>query len=89
LRASGARGGSFYLSTNAGRTEFLVSGEKIRLDPSRGGGPADALDEGAFAHLLFRGFGGGGERIRAGKDRSLLRALFAEQDFVIWQVDAF
>jgi hypothetical protein len=90
LRASGAQGASFHLSTNAGCTEVRVSGEEGRLDPSGGGEPADALDEGTFAHLLFRGFDGGvDERIGAGQDYSLLRALFPEQDFVIWQADAF
>jgi predicted N-acetyltransferase YhbS len=90
VRASGTQGGSFRLSTNAGHHEVRVSDEGVVCDASRKGEPSEALDEGRFAHLLFRGFDGAAdERIGANRDPSLLRVLFPEQDFVIWRADAF
>ena len=87
VRESGGRGGSFHLATSVDSAEVRVSDEEVRLDTSGVGEPADALDESEFAHLLFRGFDdAASKRFDA---RPLLRTLFPEQDFVIWQADAF
>jgi hypothetical protein len=90
VRESGGRGGSFHLATSAGSAEVWVSDEEVRLDTSGVGEPADTLDEGEFAHLLFRGFDEAtGKRFGARSDSPLLQTLFPEQDFVIWRSDAF
>jgi hypothetical protein len=90
VRESGARGGSFCLSTSSGRAEVRVSEEEVGLDPSGSGEPADALGEEDLAHLLFRGFDdAAGKRFDARPDSSLLQTLFPEQDFVVWRADAF
>jgi hypothetical protein len=66
-------------------------GLELRGPPVSTGEVANALNERAFAHLMFRGFDAAAteERIGAGQNPSLLRALFPEQDFVIWRADAF
>ena len=47
------------------------------------------LNEDQFAHLLFHGFDERANHIIGEQfDRSFLRALFPEQDFVIWAADA-
>jgi predicted N-acetyltransferase YhbS len=79
VRESGTRGGSFYLSTSAGRAEVRVSDEEVGLGPSGSGEPADALGEEDLAHLLFRGFDdAAGKRFDARPDSSLLQTLFPE-----------
>ena len=90
LRTSGGGGGSFSLAAGAGHAEVRVSDEGVRIYPLRAGGAAHALDERAFAHLLFRGYDAAAdERLGARPDSALLRGLFPEQDFVLWRADAF
>jgi hypothetical protein len=89
VRESGGQNGSFHLATSVGSAEVRVSAEEIRIIQGISE-PANALDERAFAHLLFRGFDEDAEgRLGVGQDLSLLRTLFPEQDFVVWQSDAF
>jgi hypothetical protein len=91
VRASGTRGGSFRLSAaNAGGAEVWVSALGVRVNRQEREKAAISLNEGAFAHLLFRGFDAAAdERIGADQDLTFLRVLFPEQDFVVWRADAF
>jgi hypothetical protein len=89
MRNSGGRDGTFQLATSVGSDEVRVNAKEIRIIQGIGD-PANALDERAFAHLLFRGFDEDAEaRLGVGQDLSLLRTLFPEQDFVVWGSDAF
>ena len=89
VREAGGREGSFRLAARQDNVEVRVSAEGVRLRESADEG-AYALDEGSFAHLLFRGFDAAAEeKLGGGYDVSLLRALFPEQDFVVWRADAF
>lgn len=89
MRSSGSRGGSFQLSTDAGRAEVRVSASGIEVDTQTDSDAAPLLDERAFAHLLFRGFDGSACDFIGAQNSSLLRVLFPQQDFVIWRADAF
>jgi GNAT superfamily N-acetyltransferase len=90
VQSSGSGGGSFQLSTDAGRAEVRVSASGIEVDTQTDIDVAPLLDERAFVHLLFRGFdGSAGDSIGAQPNSSLLQVLFPEQDFVIWRADAF
>jgi predicted GNAT family N-acyltransferase len=90
VRASGTRGGSFRLSAaHAGGAEVWVSASGVRVDRQEREKAAISLNEGAFAHLLFRGFDAAAQRIGADQDLTFLRVLFPEQDFVVWRADAF
>ena len=74
----------------AGRAEVQVTNGYLLVKVQGVAKEALHLNEREFAHLLFHGFD---ERARHhfGKrpDASFLRVLFPEQDFVIWQSDAF
>lgn len=90
MQSSGRRGGSFQLSTDAGRAEIRVSTSGIQIDTQTDGDETPLLDERAFAHLLFRGFdNAASDLIGAQPSASLLRVLFPKQDFVIWRAEAF
>jgi predicted acetyltransferase len=84
--------GVLSLSTSAGRARVQAANGKINIQVEAPGvaEKVPSLDEREFAHLLFHGFD---ERanslIRNQLDLSFLRVLFPEQDFVIWQADAF
>jgi predicted N-acetyltransferase YhbS len=89
MRKSGGQDGTFQLATSVGSAEVRVNAKEIRIIQGIGD-PTNALDERAFAHLLFRGFDEDAEaRLGVGQDLSLLRTLFPEQDFVVWGSDAF
>jgi hypothetical protein len=91
VRASGTRGGSFRLSAaHAGAAEVWVSASGFGVDRQEREKAAISLNEGAFAHLLFRGFDDAADqRIGADQDLTFLRVLFPKQDFVVWRADAF
>jgi N-acetylglutamate synthase-like GNAT family acetyltransferase len=90
VQEAGIREGILCLSTSAGRAEVQVTNGHLQVNVQSVAGEAPHLNEHEFAHLLFHGFD---ERAHHhfGKrpDASFLRVLFPEQDFVIWQSDAF
>ena len=89
VRSSGSRGGSFRLSTDAGRAEVRVSASGIQVGTQEDGEVAPLLNERTFAHLLFRGLDETAVHLGVQSDSDLLRVLFPEQDFVVWRADAF
>lgn len=92
LREAGGCEGAFILSTGAGRAEVRVHNEEIQVNELPAAETAKALsslDEGTFAHLLFHGFDERAGSMIDDATTPCLRALFPEQDFVIWQADAF
>lgn len=93
LREVGGSEGAFTLLTSAGRVGIGIQNEEIQveeLSPTATLETRPSLNEGAFAHLLFHGCDE-----RAGSTMGnvvnipCLQVLFPEQDFVIWQADAF
>lgn len=93
LREAGGSEGAFTLSTSAGRAGVRVQNEQIQvieLPAAAAPETTPSLDEGAFAHLLFHGCDErAGSTIGDVVNMPYLRVLFPEQDFVIWQADAF
>ena len=85
--------GVLWLATSSGHAVIQVTGRELQMDVLRAAEVREAvvlLNEDQFAHLLFHGFDERADHIIGEQfDRSFLRALFPEQDFVIWAADAF
>jgi hypothetical protein len=78
------------LSTSAGAAVLRVSHEGVQLHASTAFGPDSPLNERECAHLLFHGFDERAKTLQGNRaDAFLLRILFPEQDFVIWQADQY
>jgi len=85
--------GSFHVTTSAGDATVRVSNGAVQTrvqDAQPTNEKMVPLSESDFAHLLFHGVD---EYARSFVDNSpnapLLRILFPEQDFVMWESDAF
>lgn len=90
VQDAGIREGILCLSTSAGRAVIQVTNGHLQVNVQSVAEEAPHLNEREFAHLLFHGFDARAQR-HFGKrpDSSFLQVLFPEQDFVIWQSDAF
>ena len=90
IREAGVTEGALLLSTSSGRITIQATRGYIRMNPSGVIGAQSSVDEQEFAHLLFHGFDERANNLPGKQaDSSFLRALFPQQDFVIWQADAF
>ena len=93
VREAGTSEGALWLATSAGHAVLQVTGGKLEVKVLEAAEVREALpslNEDQFAHLLFHGFDKRAEHIIGEQlDRSFLRVLFPEQDFVIWTADAF
>ena len=87
--------GAFACTTHAGSLQATIRAGRIDLSPivpdqEQLGATGAALDEGALAHLLFRGWDTAvADLLGDNPAAELLRALFPVQDFVVWPADAF
>ncbi|MFL5627477.1 MAG: GNAT family N-acetyltransferase [Ktedonobacteraceae bacterium] len=89
VRTAGLSEGSLPLATSAGHAHVQVINGQIHVYP-HSAETAHALHEREFAHLLFHGFDKRAQALMGTRpDVSFLRVLFPEQDFAIWQADAF
>ena len=91
VREASSSAGTFYLATSAGRAVVQVTGGNLEANMLNATQiQEDTLNEREFAHLLLHGFDErAGNIIGKPLDSSFLRVIFPEQDFVIWQADAF
>jgi GNAT superfamily N-acetyltransferase len=90
IREAGRSEGALYLSTSVGRVSIRISNANIQTNELSVAETAPSLNEREFAHLLFHGFDEHADNLIGNRpDASFLRLLFPEQDFVIWQADAF
>ena len=87
---AGIRDGALRLSTSAGRAVVQVTNGHLQVNIQSVAGEVPQLNEREFAHLLFHGFDARAHHhFGKRRDSPFLRVLFPEQDFVIWQADAF
>jgi N-acetylglutamate synthase-like GNAT family acetyltransferase len=89
-RAAGITDATFGLTSSDTRVAVALRGGKLRVDSPAPDEPLPELSEPALAHLLLRGFDRAAEPLVGDRvAHTLIRALFPEQDFVIWPADAF
>ncbi|HEX6480478.1 MAG TPA: GNAT family N-acetyltransferase [Ktedonobacteraceae bacterium] len=88
---AGGSEGTLSLFTSAGQAAIQIRRNgNIQVNEPGTTGMGSSLNEREFAHLLLRGFDESAENMLGKRqDASFLRVLFPEQDFVIWQADAF
>jgi predicted acetyltransferase len=90
VRKAGVREGAFFLSTSAGPAAVQVTEGQLQIDLLSDAAEVSLLDERELAHLLFHGFDERAYHVLGKRrDSPFLQVLFPEQDFVIWQADAF
>jgi ribosomal protein S18 acetylase RimI-like enzyme len=90
VQVAGWSEGSLSLSTSAGRAVVQVANGNIQVEVPGVDETVPSLDERESAHLLFHGFDERANNLlKKELDSSFLQILFPEQDFVIWQADAF
>jgi len=89
-RAAGITEATFGLTSSDTRVAIALRDGELLVDSPAPDEPLPELSEQALGHLLLRGFDRAAEPLVGDRvAHTLIRALFPEQDLVIWPADAF